>query len=343
MPESIAEIVPGMYRLEIPLPHNPLKATNCYVILSADRNLVIDTGMNRPECRQAMNEGLRALAVDLSRTDFFLTHMHADHAGLVGELAAQDATVYCSGPDADILQAFLASTARWDDMRRFACRNGFPREDAAQALARHPGNVYSSRRAITYRRVNDGDVVSSGGFSFRCIATPGHTPGHMCLYEPTRRLLIAGDHILSEITPNISLWADDWDPLAAYLASLDKVYNLAVDMLLPGHRRPLPEQRTRIRELKQHHRERLAEILRITQPEPQHAFHIAAQMHWDMTYPTFADFPVWQQWFAVGEALAHLKYLLERGWVQREERGGMLYFATTRQTAALAERLRGQA
>ena len=111
MPENIVEMMPDLYRLEIPLPHNPLKAINSYVILSAGRNLVIDTGMNRPECRQAMDDGLRALSVDLSRTDFFLTHMHADHAGLIGELAAaaQGTTVYCSDIDAALLQEVFTS------------------------------------------------------------------------------------------------------------------------------------------------------------------------------------------------------------------------------------------
>ncbi len=83
---TIEEIFPHIYRAEIPLPQNPLKATNSYVIRGEGRYLVIDTGMNREECRKAMENYLSTLAVDLNRTDFFITHLHADHFGLVAHL-----------------------------------------------------------------------------------------------------------------------------------------------------------------------------------------------------------------------------------------------------------------
>ena len=70
-----------IYRLEIPLPGNPLRAVNSYVIKGGERNLIIDTGMNREECREAIDAGLRELGIDLEITDLFITHMHADHPG----------------------------------------------------------------------------------------------------------------------------------------------------------------------------------------------------------------------------------------------------------------------
>ena len=82
-------IRPGLFRLEIPLPGNPLKAVNSYVFKTPDRNLIVDTGMNRPECLEAMMNGLRELDIDLSKTDLFITHMHADHSGLISHLAME--------------------------------------------------------------------------------------------------------------------------------------------------------------------------------------------------------------------------------------------------------------
>jgi len=82
----IEELLPDLFRIEIPLPNSPLKHLNSYVIRASERNLVIDTGLNRKECLDAMETGLREIKVDLGKTDFFITHLHADHFGLVGKL-----------------------------------------------------------------------------------------------------------------------------------------------------------------------------------------------------------------------------------------------------------------
>lgn len=323
---SPVAVLPHIYKLEIPLPHNPLKAVNAYMITGGERHLLIDTGMNRPECRDALMRGLRELKVDLHRLDIFLTHMHADHAGLVGELFEPQTAVYCSAADAAILRDILDSPAHWEAMRDYAVRHGLPAAEAQDALARHPGHVYNSSRAVMYRDVHDGDVIKAGGYIFRCVATPGHSPGHMCLYESAHQVLVAGDHILEDITPNISLWSDTWDPLAAYLTSLDKVYHLPVKIVLPGHRRVFSNHRRRSRALKRHHRERLAEVLALVRQGRHTAYDVAAGMHWDMTYSSFAAFPAWQKWFALGEALAHLEYLHRRRWLQRLAQGGRYVF-----------------
>jgi hypothetical protein len=59
----IEEIVTNLYKIEIPLPESPLKSVDSYVIKSQGRNLIIDTGMNREECLNAMMAGLKELAV----------------------------------------------------------------------------------------------------------------------------------------------------------------------------------------------------------------------------------------------------------------------------------------
>ncbi len=95
------EVAGGIYRLEVPLPGSPLKAVNSYIIKGRPRNLVIDTGMRRPECLAVLTEGMRALGVTGAGTDFFITHFHADHLGLVSELAANGSTIYLNRPDSE--------------------------------------------------------------------------------------------------------------------------------------------------------------------------------------------------------------------------------------------------
>ncbi len=310
----IEEILPDLYRIEVPLPNNPLKAVNSYVLKGPDRNLIVDTAMNREECERVLAAALRELDVEMGETDIFVTHLHSDHLGLAARLASDPSKVYFNKPDADV----MSSPQMWQRMFETACRHGFPEDRLQQALKRHPGHRFASDRQAAYTLVADGDQLGVGAYRFTCVQTPGHTPGHMCLYEPDKKLLLAGDHILADITPNISLWIDSGDPLAAYLNSLDKVYELDVEMVLPGHRRIFTDCRGRIEELKLHHENRVDEVLDIVKKGTQTAYGTAGRMTWDMTYESWDDFPVVQQWFATGEALAHLKYLEDEGRVVRE-------------------------
>lgn len=151
-----------------------------------------------------------------------------------------------------------------------------------------------------------------------CIETPGHTRGHICLYEPEKRVLVAGDHILNEITPNITLWSYDRNPLKEYLSSLNKVSKYDVELVLPGHRSLLGDPEKRIRELKKHHEMRAEEVVGILMDGPQNAFQVAAKMSWDIDCDSWDLFPMTQKWFATGEAIAHLKYFEGQGLIQRE-------------------------
>jgi glyoxylase-like metal-dependent hydrolase (beta-lactamase superfamily II) len=103
----IEEVLPNLFRIEIPLPGNPLKSLNSYVMRAADRNLIIDTGFNRKECFRAMQVGLRELDVDLGKTDFLITHLHADHFGLVTKLLTDTSKVYFNRPDAEIIEHWI--------------------------------------------------------------------------------------------------------------------------------------------------------------------------------------------------------------------------------------------
>ena len=150
----------------------------------------------------------------------------------------------------------------------------------------------------------------------------------MCLYEPNKKIFLAGDHILNDITPNIQLWSDEWNPLMEYLASLDKVNELDIELVLPGHRGIFKSCKERIQELKHHHQKRLDEIISILGKGKKNAFQVASQMSWDIICDSWDKFPFSQKWFATGEAIAHLKYLREKGTIRREMRRQRIVFST---------------
>ncbi len=323
------EILPGLFRLEIPLPGNPLKMLNSYVIIGPERALVVDTGFNRPECLAAMTQGLQELAVDPERIDLFITHTHADHVGQAGVLATATSRVWCGAFDAfDVDHAISLdpSDPFWDGPIALARRHGFSPSEATESVRRHPGYRYAPRTPIAFTTVADGDEIAAGRYRFTCLATPGHTPWHMCLYEPREKILLAGDLLLRDITPNISLWREEGDPLADYIASLKRIAALDIALVLPGHRRLFDDCRVRIDEMLAHHEHRAAEAASLLAGGPLTAYDVAAGMTWDMTYSHWADVPSVQKWFAVGEAIAHLRYLERLGRISRCERQGQIIF-----------------
>jgi glyoxylase-like metal-dependent hydrolase (beta-lactamase superfamily II) len=317
------EIMEGIYRVEIPLPDNPLKAVNSYVIKGRERNLIIDTGMRRQACLDAMRAGLERLRISLPDTDFFITHFHADHLGLVSDLATETTEIYLNGPDA----ARILAGGFSESFENSARLHGFPDHELREALDRHPARLYGPRLPLRFTQTYDGQTIRAGGYNFRCVETPGHSFGHTCLYDAEDRMLISGDHILADITPNIQGWFDNWNPLQEYLKSLESTALLDVTLVLPGHRRVLHDMRGRIEELKRHHEKRAEEALHVLKTGPKTAYQVASEMTWDIACDSFDLYPLSQRWFALGETIGHLIYLEVLSKVRREiteERGRTL-------------------
>ena len=155
MPE---EIRPDFHRIRIPLPDSPLKYLNSYVIRSGARNLIIDTGLNRKECLDAMLDGLEELNIELAQTDFFITHLHADHFGLVGRLATDTSRIFFNRPEAELIESW----AGWEPMVAFAGKNGFPENELRLAIQSHPGYKFGSEWFPDLNVLKDGDEIAVG-------------------------------------------------------------------------------------------------------------------------------------------------------------------------------------
>jgi glyoxylase-like metal-dependent hydrolase (beta-lactamase superfamily II) len=320
------EILPNIFQLEVPLLGNPLKSLNSYLIKGNDRHLIIDTGFNRPECKNAIMSSLQKLNISLDDCDFFLTHLHADHTGLVSDLASDSSRIYCSEEDGILLNKF-ESGEDWPNISSLLSSHGFPPEELITATQKHPAQTSSPIKQLKLSYVENGASIEIGAYHFICILTPGHSPGHMCLYEPTHRLLISGDHILARITPNITVWPQMPDALSQYLHNLDKTLELEIDLVLPGHRGLIYDCPKRIDEIKCHHQERLEEILGILNTVPLTAYQAASKMTWSLTYKSWDHFPLTQKWFATGEAASHLEYLVQQQKAQKNIIDGKFLFS----------------
>ena len=150
----VEELLPKLYRIEVPLPRSPLKALNSYVVRGEGRSLIIDTGMNREECLRPLLDSLKELNVDLNKTDLFITHLHADHLGLVSNLATDTSIIYFNQADA----AYMNSVdSQREKAPNFARINGFPEEELQRAIKNHPGRKYSSRVRLDFYILKEGD------------------------------------------------------------------------------------------------------------------------------------------------------------------------------------------
>lgn len=321
----IQEILPGIYKIEVPLPRSPLKATNSYLIKGRGRNLLIDTGWNREESKKALFTGLAALDVVLEETDILLTHLHADHSGLTAAVATEKSVLYCGEIDSELVNA-TGTTNYWSDIGVMFGVYGFPLEDLPDAMRAHPGRRYNPGIQQIFTILRGNDVVEVGDYHFTCVETPGHTPGHICLYEPKNKILISGDHVLVDITPNITFEKRIKDPLGHYLQSLNKIDQMDISLVLTGHRRLIDNIHKRIDELKQHHQNRLNEVLDILGTGLRDAYQIAGKMTWDITAKSWELFPPAQKVFAVGEAVTHLEYFRHIGRVRKIEENGKIFF-----------------
>ncbi len=317
---------PLIYKIYVPLPDNPLKNLNCYVLKTETENLIIDTGFNRPECLEALKEGLKEADVDINKSKLFLTHMHSDHTGLTKSIMPDGSDIYMSQIDYDRLSTSIDGKF-WPVMEKIFEKNGFPKEDILTSRDINPARIFAPKEKFDVHTLNDGDKLNIGEYTLTAIFTPGHTPGHMCLYIESEKIIFTGDHVLFDITPNITSWNSVSDSLGNYIESLKKVRELKVKKAFPAHRLSSKDYYERIDELLEHHEKRIAECLNIIKENPESsAYLIASKMKWSMRGKDWSEFPIQQKWFAVGETLSHIDYLINKNKVEKIEKENKMYY-----------------
>jgi glyoxylase-like metal-dependent hydrolase (beta-lactamase superfamily II) len=317
------EVLKNIFRIPVKLPENPLKELNSYLIRDPERSMLIDTGFRHPECKEALLAGLHEIGEDPGKIDIFLTHMHADHSGQSSEFIGGGMRILIGEFDGRWLEQLPAVGGKWQNQKwawsvERDILAGMPRCIMDNMEQLNPALKFAPPGGERYTLVSDGEVLSCGGYSLRCILTPGHTPGHMCLWDEQSGLMFTGDHVLFDITPNITAWPTIGDSLGDYLDSLRAIREYPVKAALPGHRKS-GDFHARIDELLRHHRTRLAEVESIIRDDPGlTAYEIAGRMRWKIRTANWDEFPATQKIFAVGECLSHLDYLLLRDSISRE-------------------------
>ena len=314
------KITDRIWRIPVPLPGNPLRELNAYLLLGGDRALLIDTGFRQQECREALRAGLAEHGLKPGEVEVLLTHLHSDHAGLAPETAGER-TIYISGTDRPSLSDMACRQERRAKSDRRYYAEGFPPELLAGVEQNNPARSLAPPVGGYYADLEAGQTLEAGGCKLLCLSMPGHTPGQMCFLEEREGLLFTGDHVLFDITPNITAWMGMEDALGTDLESLKRIRTVEHRLALPGHRKT-GDLKQRVDELLSHHRRRLEEALQAVGGHPgAGAYELAGHMTRRIRANSWEEFPVAQKWFAVGECMSHLDHLMRLGLVRRETDG----------------------
>ena len=256
-------------------------------------------------------EGLPILRV-------IVTHMHPDHIGLAHWLCERwQAPLWISATDFYVARLSVQGASGFGGRRaaQFFARHGLTSEEALEKVrarsSYYPQLVHEV--PAHFRRMQEGDVLRIGEHEWRAISGHGHAPEHIALYCESLGLLLGGDMMLPRISTNVSVYETEPEAnsLRLFLDSIDKFAPLPAETLtLPSHGKPFVGLHTRIRQLHEHHAERLRELLERCRQSPCSAHDIL---------PLLFKRPLdlHQTTFAMGEAVAHLHALWFDGLVRR--------------------------
>jgi glyoxylase-like metal-dependent hydrolase (beta-lactamase superfamily II) len=302
----------GIRRLTFPLPME-LDHVHAYLLPSTDGWTLVDTGFGAPGLAEHWRDLLSGL--DRPVTRIVITHFHPDHVGgATDAVEATGAPVFQGGLDYEQCVRVWGSGDWNGPLETWYERHGVPREviDELEQL--------SAAMRPFVRFVRDPEPLEPGDEvdGWAVHAFPGHADGHICLVKDG--LMIAGDHLLPRISPQIGLYPEARpDPLGDYLASLRRTVELAPRVAFPGHGDPVLDPAGRAAELIEHHRRRLDETEAALGPEPQSAYRLSFALFG-------GELSLVGRRFALAETLSHLERLAFEGRAARVGDDGSLSY-----------------
>ena len=301
---SITDLGGGVHRVTHPLPF-ALDHVHCYAVAGSDGWTLVDTGLG-PGAEERWRDALEQLGRPRVR-NIVLTHYHPDHVGgseaLVRVTGAEE--VLQGGVDAELARRMYTDPSDIVDFRRFLATHGMPVERVTESVD-HERDLLIAPAPPT-RRLEEGDTVVLGDDEFAALVLPGHADGHIALYDERTGRLFAGDTILHRITPNVATWHHTQpDPLARYLATLDRIADLRAAVVYPGHYQPIDDAAARAGEILEHHRIRLDVHEEVLRAGTLTSYEVAERVWGTML-------AVHELRFALSEAISHLVRLARLG------------------------------
>jgi glyoxylase-like metal-dependent hydrolase (beta-lactamase superfamily II) len=311
-------VVPGVWRLRLPLPWPGVPHCNAWAVAAGDGIVLFDTGMHEPGSLGHLERALDQVNLRLEHVRLLVcTHAHSDHYGQAATIIERSGCELWMHPNhGHTTQAAQDPEAAFARRFEVARQSGVPEESLrAYQEARKDDGFGIAAIVEPDRDLVAGVVVTTDLGPWEVYETPGHTPSHVCLYQPDRRLLISGDHLLGRV----SLYYDYGytpDPAGEFLSSLDTVEDLGARLCLAGHGRTFTDVQAHINANRQLVAERVQKLLDvIAYDAPITAFDAVPRVYGEPITPMNAN---WR----LSETLCYVRLLEVTGRAERSEGEG---------------------
>jgi glyoxylase-like metal-dependent hydrolase (beta-lactamase superfamily II) len=304
---ELNEIVTGVFELRLPIPFED-GLVNCFLFADGQELDLLDCGMNSDESVEMIREAIKHLGGGRLRR-LMVTHIHPDHYGAAGVFAGEGrADLFIHRLEVPLVHPrYVELEHLVIEVRKYLLVNGVPSEEAEILSNSQRALSEVVKTAEPSVQLDGAETVKMGRRNLHVEWTPGHSPGHICLYDSESKLLFAGDHILPDLSPNIGLHPQSTpDPLHEYLDGLKRMAALEPELILPAHGRPFSDAPARVEVLISHHKRRLDRVMDIVGHTEKTAWQVAVEL-WGPREQLY------EKRLALQEGLAHLQALAVEG------------------------------
>ncbi len=278
-------MLPGVFRLRLPLPWPGVPHCNAWAVKAGEGFVLFDTGMNQPDSLANLERALEMCGLRLEDTSLIVcTHAHSDHCGQAPIIAERAGCEIWMHPRHKLLDEMVEDPdAVFARRLEVARQSGVPAEPLkryAEEQERKPRETGFAGVIEPSRELLDGVTLHTDLGEWVTYETPGHSPSHVCLFQPERRLLISGDHLLGRISLYFE-YGNSPDPVGEFLHSLDVVQRLGPRLCLPGHGRTFADVHGHIEGNRKLVHERLTAVTGVLARGPVSAFEIVPHVYGD--------------------------------------------------------------
>jgi len=310
-------VLPGLWRLRLPLPWPGVPHGNAYAIAAGDGVVLVDTGIHEPGSMRQLELALDQAGLRLEHVRLLVcTHAHSDHYGQAAPITeAADCELWMHPNHEHMTKPALDPAAAFERRFEIARQSGVPADALAQYREARSGQGFGIASIVEpSRALLPGMEVSTDLGTWQVYETPGHAPSHVCLHQPDRGLILSGDHLLGRV----SLYYDYGytpDPAGEFLRSLDVIDELDVQLVLAGHGRPVRDAFALIEANRRAVAERLERVRAELTDGPRAAFAmVPAVVAYELPAPMMVG-------WGLSETLCYLRHLELRGEVERVSDG----------------------
>lgn len=323
-----------MFWLTMPM-GGSLNHINLYLLEDHDGWFIVDTGLATEQTKSLWETIFSTTLKNKPIKGVICTHMHPDHVGQAGMITEKyKVPLYMTTAEfyqARSMFSGFSMQPSWSS-QEFYLRSGMQSKFMKQLSSRWRGRWYSAESRpsrdreypvfpLSFRRIREGDILNIGNHDWQVLVGSGHSPEHACLHCKSLHILISGDQILPVITSNVSVHPTEPEanPLKAWMDSHDKMLDLPEEtFVLPAHNLPFYGVRERLRELINHHEDRMLTIEENC-VEPKLAIDL-------IPFLFKRKLDERQKMMALGEAIAHCHLLMHRNRLERRLNNGVYKF-----------------